>query len=322
LILITLQLGVPVLMLLRLAMAASASRLGLVLHVGAVAAWLLAIRLSGMWTVLPWWTPHALAVGLVAISMWRLTTGRRLPALPARAGAWAGVIVSILVASIALLQVAAAIRGRSELPGPAADITLPLSPGTYLVVNGGSDPDINAHLKTLAPDQPAFRAWRAQSYGVDLIRIDAAGLRARGFLPEDPTAYVGFGTRVIAPCNGSILQAVDGLEDNRVPQVDREHRAGNHLIVRCEGFDVLLAHLRQGSVAVKSGDRVAVGDVVGELGNSGNSDEPHLHVHAQRDTPPGAPFSGEPVPLRIDGRNLVRNQRLVVPESQSTRRSR
>lgn len=313
-ILITLQLAVPVLMLLRLSTATSSSKLSLVLHVAAVAAWLLAIRLCGLWTVLPWWTPHALAVGLVVIATWRLTTtGWRLPTMPARASAWTGVAVSILVAAIAVLQIAAAIRGRSGLPGLVANIALPLTPGTYLVVNGGSDPGINAHLKTLSPDRPEFRAWRGQSYGIDLVQINAAGFRARGLLPKEPSAYEGFGAPVIAPCNGSIVQAVDGLEDNRVPQVDREHMAGNHVIVRCNGFDVLLAHLRLGSVAVKPGQRVAVGDLMGELGNSGNSDEPHLHVHAQRDTPPGAPFSGEPVPLRIEGRSLVRNQRLIVP---------
>jgi hypothetical protein len=302
---LTLQLGVPLVMLLGLALAKPSSKAGLVLNVIAIGGWLLAIALAGMWTIVPWWTPHALAVGLAAVTMWRLRTFRRLPATPSRAGAWVNVIASLVVGSATLLYSAVAISGRSEPDGPIADIANPLPEGTFLVVNGGSARSINAHLMTLSDN-----AWRGQSHGIDLIRINPWGLPSRGLQPVDPSAYVGFGSPVIAPCNGSIVQAVDGLEDNLVPHTDREHKAGNHVIIRCNGFDLLLAHLRQGSIAVKPGDHVAIGQSIGGIGNSGNSDEPHLHIHAQRDTPPEAPFSADPMPLRINGRFLVRNQRL------------
>jgi murein DD-endopeptidase MepM/ murein hydrolase activator NlpD len=77
---------------------------------------------------------------------------------------------------------------------------------------------------------------------------------------------------------------------------------------------VLLAHLRSGSVNVSSGERVAVGDFLAEMGNSGNSSEPHLHVHAQRGLPEEAAFAGEPLALTIDGAFPVRNDRLRVKE--------
>jgi murein DD-endopeptidase MepM/ murein hydrolase activator NlpD len=38
-------------------------------------------------------------------------------------------------------------------------------------------------------------------------------------------------------------------------------------------------HLQPGSVRVRRGDRVKAGDVIGKLGSSGNSSEPHLHFH-------------------------------------------
>jgi murein DD-endopeptidase MepM/ murein hydrolase activator NlpD len=58
--------------------------------------------------------------------------------------------------------------------------------------------------------------------------------------------------------------------------------AGNHVVVRCEAGDVLLAHLRRGSVRVRAGARVTAGQVVGEVGNSGNSVAPHLHLQLSR----------------------------------------
>jgi murein DD-endopeptidase MepM/ murein hydrolase activator NlpD len=54
------------------------------------------------------------------------------------------------------------------------------------------------------------------------------------------------------------------------------------------------------------------GAFIGLVGNSGNSNEPHLHVHAQRPAAGGhEPLSGDPLPIRFNGRYLVRNDRLT-----------
>jgi hypothetical protein len=47
------------------------------------------------------------------------------------------------------------------------------------------------------------------------------------------------------------------------------------------------------------------------VGNSGNSDEPHLHIHAQRPGVLWDPFKGDPLPMRFEGRFLVRNDRIT-----------
>jgi murein DD-endopeptidase MepM/ murein hydrolase activator NlpD len=93
------------------------------------------------------------------------------------------------------------------------------------------------------------------------------------------------------------------------PDADRSQMAGNYIIVACKGVWVVLAHLRRGSVEVREGAEVTVGMTVGRAGNSGNTSEPHLHVHAQRPGTPEAPLGGEPVPVRLDGRYLVRGDR-------------
>jgi murein DD-endopeptidase MepM/ murein hydrolase activator NlpD len=74
---------------------------------------------------------------------------------------------------------------------------------------------------------------------------------------------------------------------------------------------VLLAHMRRGSVQVAGGERVSVGDPLGRVGNSGNTDEPHLHISAQRRRPGQALIGGDPVWVTIGGDFLVRNDRLV-----------
>lgn len=54
------------------------------------------------------------------------------------------------------------------------------------------------------------------------------------------------------------------------------------------------------------------GGELGEAGNSGNTDEPHLHVHAQRPGRIWDLFNGDPLPIRVDGRYLVRNDRVTI----------
>jgi murein DD-endopeptidase MepM/ murein hydrolase activator NlpD len=83
--------------------------------------------------------------------------------------------------------------------------------------------------------------------------------------------------------------------------------AGNHVILDCGGVWVVLAHLRRGTCLVHEGTRVRVGDPIGEVGNSGNTNEPHLHIHAQMPGTAQAPLSGRPVAILLNGRYLARN---------------
>jgi hypothetical protein len=54
--------------------------------------------------------------------------------------------------------------------------------------------------------------------------------------------------------------------------------AGNFLLLKCRTVFVLLAHLRQGSIRVSKGDTIVRGDTIAEVGNSGSSLAPHLHI--------------------------------------------
>src|SRR5690606_22148169 len=152
--------------------------------------------------------------------------------------------------------------------GPVVDLAFPLRGGTYSVVNGGSTGLVNAHLMTLTGER--YRPYRGQSYGVDLVKLGYWGFRARGLAPRDPSAYAIFGDPVYAPCSGRVVQALDGLRDLRPPEIDREHMAGNHVLLGCGDAWVLLGHLREGSVRVREGDTVAQGQEIGRVGNTGN----------------------------------------------------
>jgi hypothetical protein len=195
----------------------------------------------------------------------------------------------------ALIAVAA--QGLGYGDRRVAELSFPLEGGVYYVAQGGDSPLLNYH-----------NANRAQRFALDVVKLNPAGTRAAGIYPSDPSRYAVFGEEIRSPCEGEVIEAVDGHPDLRPPQSDGERPAGNHVVVHCaeEEVDVELSHMKQGSVAVERGDRVEEGQLLGRVGNSGNTSEPHLHVHAVR-SGSGPTTQGEGVPMLFDGRFPVRN---------------
>jgi len=180
-----------------------------------------------------------------------------------------------------------ALQGNQVPPQPIA-LAFPLRAGSYLIAHGGSTGPSNMH-----------NPHAAQRYAVDIVKLNGAGMRARGLYPRDLTRYEIFGEEVFSPCSGTVIDVVDGLPDHAPGTLDEQHLAGNHVVLRCGDADVTVAHLRKGSVSVRPRTSIVVGQPLGRAGNSGQSSEPHLHVHAERE--------GQAVAARFDGEWLVRN---------------
>jgi hypothetical protein len=309
-----LQFTLPLLLIILMAMVPSRSYLGFGIQVLATVALLLAASLIGIWMLPPWWTPYVFS-GLLLIAIF-VGVRRRRPfksVIPMGVLGWTVATLYLGLGVVALITTISALSSRTPSSAELVELTFPLDRGTYLVLNGGSRLSTNAHLKTLDTSIPRFYEWRGQSYGVDLVQLDGFGLRVLGVQPSDPKLYQIYGVNVLAPCAGEIVVAVDGLPDMRVPETDRNHMAGNHVIVRCGTVDVILGHFQPRSIQVSIGTRVNVGDPLARVGNSGNTDEPHLHIHAQRPGTGSEPLSGDPLPIRLSGRFLVRNDRVSVP---------
>jgi Peptidase family M23 len=301
------QVVVPVTLLAWLAFGSHATRARSIVVVALVATYVVAIGIAGLWLAFPWWLPFSYGAVVVWAVARRLRAGNNRTQRPRVV--WE-LVVTVLIGALAALLIGIiglAFAGRWP-PFEPIELAFPLRSGTYLVVNGGSEALINAHLSTLEGER--FAPYRGQSYGVDLVRINRVGLRVPGFLPPDPAAYLIYGDPILAPCQGRVVFAEDGAADMSPPQSDRSHMVGNHVILECGGAWIVLGHMQRGTVAVHIGQVTESGHVLGLVGNSGNTGEPHLHIHAQRPGSTIAPLSGEPMPIRFDGRYLVRNDRV------------
>ncbi|PDZ05979.1 peptidase M24 [Bacillus cereus] len=112
--------------------------------------------------------------------------------------------------------------------------------------------------------------------------------------------YGIYGVKVMAPASGTVV-SINNDEKDVVPgEDDFQSMAGNHIYLRLDesGTFLILAHLKKGSIKVREGQRVNEGEVLAQVGNSGSSSEPHLHIHHQRQDPSKVSmFFSEGLPL-------------------------
>jgi urea transporter len=154
-------------------------------------------------------------------------------------------------------------RWKRDRLVPAPVLSLPLL-GIWTVTQG---PGGELTHNTL----PGAEAW-------DLMLLDAEG-RAADWPGSEVDQFHGWGCPVKAPAEGRVIAVEGSLPDNPVHAADTANPWGNWVMIGHDGGTAsLLAHLRAGSLRVLPGQRVARGQELAQLGNSGRSPEPHLHL--------------------------------------------
>ena len=176
-------------------------------------------------------------------------------------------------------------------------LAAPLKGEGYLAADACCDAVRHTRALLAVNGQP----FLSQRYAVDWEQIDAenrlyVGPRA------DVNSYAIFGDEALAAADGTVVVMVDGLAEQTpglypdnipLPEAD-----GNSVVLDIgNGFFINYAHFQPGSVRVQVGDTVKTGDVLGLVGNTGNSLVPHLHFHVQ-DGP--SPLASQGLPYEFD----------------------
>jgi hypothetical protein len=107
------------------------------------------------------------------------------------------------------------------------------------------------------------------------------------------------GVAVRAAAAGVVKGARDGMPDLRItdpgaPALDGRDCGNGVLVDHGNGWETQYCHLRQGSVTVRPGDPVAQGGVLGQVGLSGRTEFPHLHVTLRHKGQVVDPFAPNP----------------------------
>lgn len=155
--------------------------------------------------------------------------------------------------------------------------------GTNWVAAGALSPD-SYHRRAILPVSDKF--YLAQRYAVDWMPLCPNGHEERGGL-KDNAHWNAFGQEVLAAVDGAVAQVHEGVKENTPPGLPKptpaiEDASGNYVILKFnqnqQDYYMLYAHMQPGSIRVKKGDKVKEGQVLGLLGNTGNSSQAHLHM--------------------------------------------
>lgn len=224
-----------------------------------------------------WWGPAVVLLAYALIrSAWRRPFWNRR-----RAGGYA------MIAVLALSPLTYRSYPSSHAGSPSrVRFRVPMD-GLVTVGWGGDTPDVNYHV--IAPDQ----RW---AYDL-LITVDGSTHRGEG---REWADYYVYDRPVLAPADGTVRAAVDRDPDMPIGQLGGGSApTGNHIVLDvAPGEFLYLCHLKPGSLRVRRGDTVTRGQEIARVGNSGNTSEPHLHIHLQ-DAPDRVIAEG--IPLRFHG---------------------
>src|SRR6266508_1225374 len=163
---------------------------------------------------------------------------------------------------------------------PAVVIAPPLK-GPRWVVAGGCCDTITYHRGATLPINGAIRV--AERYAIDFVQLDDKNKIASG--PIDKlSSYAVFGREIYSVADGTVVAMADDRPEQvpgKLPEgITLQMALGNYAVVDIgEGRFAFYAHMQPGSLRVKPGDKVTTGQVLGLLGNSGNTDATHLHFH-------------------------------------------
>jgi hypothetical protein len=163
-------------------------------------------------------------------------------------------------------------------------VVAPPLEGSGWVDSGGCCAPASYHRTATLPINGRLRA--AQRFAIDFVQLNADDRLFSGD-QKQLANWKYFGAKVHAVANAVVVSTVDG-QPNQVPGGFTPgamiETADGNAIVEAIGnghfaLYALYAHLQPGSLRVKKGDRIRQGQVIGLLGNSGNTDAPHLHFH-------------------------------------------
>jgi hypothetical protein len=135
-----------------------------------------------------------------------------------------------------------------------------------------------------------------QQFAIDYVQIGPNKTCCNGPVTA-LTSWWGYNTPVLAAAPGVVVEVVDGIPDNEpVGTVTPEPARGNHVVQDIGGGRyVIYVHLKRGSIPawMRVGTRLRPGDLIGRVGNSGNSVAPHLHFEVA-DAPSSYDAAGLP----------------------------
>jgi hypothetical protein len=166
----------------------------------------------------------------------------------------------------------------------------------------------------------AHKRFLAEAFAYDFLQIGTNGTshQSDGTRNAD---YYAYGKKVLAAKDGTVVYVRSDVDENTPGKPNKDAPGGNIVIIdhgnKQYGY---YAHLRPARVTARVGMQIRAGEPLGEVGNSGDSLEPHLHFHVMNDPDPaqadGVPVEFESWRAQAYSQEPVERQQGVLPRGE------
>jgi hypothetical protein len=211
-----------------------------------------------------------------------------------------------------LVRAEAAPPGMQEITETGGEVAVEAKPVVVIgpplrgdrYISADSCCDASRHTRAALPVNG--HVWIAQRYAVDWEQLDDQGRIYHGRAAE-VNNYTIYGKEILAVADGKVVSVIDNLPNQSPGQypanIPIEQADGNSVVLDLGGGRyALYAHFQPHSIRVHSGEAVKRAQVIGLVGNSGNSVAPHLHFHVMS-TP--SPLASSGLPYEIDSYRIT-----------------
>jgi hypothetical protein len=265
------------------------------------------IYLLGSWVYASFYLRYAIILFTIGAVVWSFMRIRGLPLfVTPHISGWVNSGAGLIISAVLIYFVVGAVQAHFFDEQPV-NLAFPFEHGTYAVFEGGNGKAsalMNYHYG--AAIHKGAKTNLSMRYAVDIAKVTPWGNDAKGFLPRHNDKYAIFNQVIYSPCDGEVAVVEDKWPNETPWSGNPPYNVGNHILITSDDFGVLLGHLQQGSIMVKSGDRVKKGQAIALVGNSGWTSQPHLHIQAMRKST-GSFWGWEGLPIRFGNKNPVKN---------------
>jgi hypothetical protein len=216
-------------------------------------------------------------------------------------------ILLVLIVLILALEVVEImiVRWRSEKK--EIELAFPFRDGKYVITDGGNSKTsrlMNYHY--YSPIHRKNHTNNSMMFAANIVKLER-GRGGNGFLPKRLEGYHIWREEIHSPMSGKIIKVIDDIPDNEPFCGKYPYNAGNTVVIQKENKFLLLGHMRRGSMRVREGEMVEANHIIGEVGSSGMSERPHLHMQLMT-SDSGNYWSGMGVSIQYRGINLYKNR--------------
>lgn len=215
-------------------------------------------------------------------------------------GSWFVARVAIFLGILLLYQAGIAIKISNTFSKDKVNLSFPLKDGIYSISNIATSPRNGYTRHEYFTEVP-----KIEKFSIDISKVNNFLVEGNKLKKDSLEDFEIYNETVYSPCNGTVVRERSDLKDYRENSSSFVTERGNYIIIRDErGYYIILENLKLGSILVKEGDVVRVGESIGKIGNSAKSQYPHLHIYASK----SLEHSTDGLRIEFDGKTLFKNR--------------